>query len=66
MLTSCYVRVVWPEGVLPDAEHPLVQQLGLAVLPLGAIRFSQIIEHSRHIRMVRPEDLLGHCGSALI
>ena len=58
--------MIWLEDALPDAEGPLVQRLGFAVLPLGAIRFGLIIQHSRHLRMVRPEDLLDHCGSALI
>ena len=35
-------------------------------MPLGAIRFSLIIQQSRHLWMVRPEDLLDHCDSALI
>jgi hypothetical protein len=60
-----HVRVLWSEDALPDAERPSVQRLGFAVLPLGAIYFGQIIEHSRHILMVRPEHLLGHCGCAL-
>ncbi len=50
--------MLWPQGLLPDRQRPLVERLGFGVAALGVVQRGEIVEAGGDVRMIGPERLL--------
>src|SRR5437016_10280669 len=62
----CCFRMLRSQLLLPDAQGPLVEGLGLRILALLSVEVRQSMERGGHIRMVGSQLLLPNVQGALV
>src|SRR5256712_9948066 len=60
-----HVRMFWPQVLLPDRHHSLVEGLSLGVLALIIVEQRQVAQTYGHVEVFRPEALFLDCQHSL-
>src|SRR5258708_3389498 len=58
--------MLWTQGFLINRQCALVEWSGASVIALVFIQLCQIVEHLRHVAMIRPEGFLHYRQGALV